>query len=111
VNGVNLDTCPSQWAQYFDSGPAVAGPVGSFAIAFVSAGTLFFVWDPSGPVDWAFIGQMFIGLVIVGVMGLVFARLSSHHDVVSGLDHAEELTHGEVRGLVLNHQLHLEGSQ
>jgi amino acid transporter len=48
--------------------------VASLVIAFVAAGILFFTWNPANPVDWSFIGQMLIGLAVVGVLGVAFAR-------------------------------------
>ncbi|MGD1012242.1 MAG: APC family permease [Acidimicrobiales bacterium] len=88
-----------------------AGIVGGLVVAFVAAGIVFFVWNPSGPVDWSFIVQMLIGLVVVGIMGIVFARFSSPHDVESDINLAVESKSAEARGLLPDQQLLLEGSE
>jgi len=77
--------------------------VSVLCIAFVSAGIVFFIWDPSGPPDWSFIGQMTIGLVVVGVMGLLFARLSSHHPATPTHGQPEAGADAELSGLVSDH--------
>ena len=46
---------------------------------FVSAGILFFIWsNPTKPADWSFIGQMAIGLSVVGIMGVIFSHFATH---------------------------------
>ena len=93
--------------------------------AFVAAGILFFMWNPSGPPNWSFIGEMAIGLGVVGVTGIVFDRLATHRPVpagvsgagATGLGHPEAGAEVELRGPVpdhpeeiLEHELHKEGS-
>jgi amino acid transporter len=69
-------------------GSSGAVVVAVLVVAFVAAGILFFTWDPSGPPDWSFIGEMVCGLAVVGILGVVFARPFAHRSaraVVGGL--------------------------
>jgi amino acid transporter len=96
-----------------------AAVVTILCLGFVAAGILFFVWsDPTGPANWTFIGQMAIGLAIVGVMGVVFDHFATHLPDPATLSRPEAGADVELTGLVpdnadelLDRQLHEEGSR
>ncbi len=89
---------------------------------FVSAGILFFIWsNPTKPADWSFIGQMAIGLAVVGIMGVIFSHFATHSPDPATLvrpEHPEAGADVELEGLVPDHaddlfrgELHEEGSR
>jgi amino acid transporter len=91
-------------------------------LGFVAAGILFFIWsNPTQPADWSFIGQMAIGLAIVGTMGVIFSHFATHSpnpETLSRLEHPEAGADVELEGLVPDHpdelferELHEEGSR
>ncbi len=99
-----------------------AAVVTFLCLGFVAAGILFFIWsNPTQPADWSFIGQMAIGLAIVGVMGVIFSHFATHSPDPATLarpEHPEAGADVELEGLVPDHpdelferQLHEEGTR